>query len=155
MGKIPCSRKWQPTPKFLPRKTHRQRNLWAIVHGVAKSQRWLSACTHTHTHTHTHMHTFVSTWKFCSRWKQLRYIKRFKKEISQGHFRHNIYKLQPKAFADFTPCKFMRYIMGYCFRTCFNLLFFFSIAKQIFLQICPNITQLKRMCVCCHFYLTK
>ena len=27
---------------------------WAIVHGVAKSQTWLSTNTHTHTHTHTH-----------------------------------------------------------------------------------------------------
>ena len=32
---------------------------WAIVHGVAKSQTWLSAhvCTHTPTYTHTHTHT--------------------------------------------------------------------------------------------------
>ena len=31
----------------------------ATVHGVAKSQTWLSnwACTHTHTHKHTHIHT--------------------------------------------------------------------------------------------------
>ena len=32
---------------------------WATVHGVTKSQTWLSAHTHTHTHTHTHMHTFL------------------------------------------------------------------------------------------------
>ena len=51
--KIPCRRKWQPTPVFLPGKFHGWRNLlgyspwgckesdkWltAIVHGVAKSQ---------------------------------------------------------------------------------------------------------------------
>ena len=32
-GKIPQRRKWQPTPVFLPGKSHGQR---AIVHGVAK-----------------------------------------------------------------------------------------------------------------------
>ena len=33
VGKIPCSRKWQPTPVFLPEKSHGQRT---TVHGVAK-----------------------------------------------------------------------------------------------------------------------
>ena len=36
--KIRWSRKWQPTPVFLPGKPHGQRSLTAIVHGVAKSQ---------------------------------------------------------------------------------------------------------------------
>ena len=27
VGKIPCRRKWQPTPVFLPGKSHRQRSL--------------------------------------------------------------------------------------------------------------------------------
>ena len=36
--KIPWSRKWQPTPVFLPGKFHGQRSLWATVHGVPKSQ---------------------------------------------------------------------------------------------------------------------
>ena len=31
--------------------------LWATVHGVAKSQIWLSTHIHTHTHTHTQTHT--------------------------------------------------------------------------------------------------
>ena len=35
VGKIPWRRKWQPTPVFLPGKSHGQRNL-ATVHGVAK-----------------------------------------------------------------------------------------------------------------------
>ena len=49
---IPRRRKWQPTPVFLLEKSHGQRNLvglvmdrkaWrAAVHGVAKSQIWLS-----------------------------------------------------------------------------------------------------------------
>ena len=42
--KIPWSRKWQPTPVFLPGKFHGQRSLWATVHGVPKSQtrlKWL------------------------------------------------------------------------------------------------------------------
>ena len=40
--KIPWSRKWLPTPVFLPREFHGQRSLWAIVYGVAKSQTQLS-----------------------------------------------------------------------------------------------------------------
>ena len=36
--KITWRRKWQPTPVFLPGKSHGQRHLWATIHGVAKSQ---------------------------------------------------------------------------------------------------------------------
>ena len=39
--KIPWRRKWQPTPVFLPGKSHRQRSLWATVHRVSKSWTWL------------------------------------------------------------------------------------------------------------------
>ena len=42
--KIPRSRKWQPTPVFLPGKFHGQRSL-AGDHMVAKSQTWLSDMT--------------------------------------------------------------------------------------------------------------
>ena len=48
--KIPWSRKWQPTPVFLPGRFHGQRSL---DHGVAKSQKWLSTDIHTHTHTNS------------------------------------------------------------------------------------------------------
>ena len=34
---IPCRRKWQPTPVFLPGKSHRG-GWWATVHGAAKSR---------------------------------------------------------------------------------------------------------------------
>ena len=47
VGKIPWRRKWQPTPVLLPRKSHGWRNLvQATVHGVAKSQTWLSDFTY-------------------------------------------------------------------------------------------------------------
>ena len=36
-GKIPCRRKWQPTPVFLPGEFHGKRTWQAIVHGVTKS----------------------------------------------------------------------------------------------------------------------
>ena len=36
-GSIPGSRKWQPTPVFLPGKFHGQRSLVATVRGVAES----------------------------------------------------------------------------------------------------------------------
>ena len=41
VGKIPWRRAWQPTPVFLPRKSHGQRNLVAMVHRVTKSRTWL------------------------------------------------------------------------------------------------------------------
>ena len=44
--KIPWRRAWQPTPAFLPGKFHKWA-WWATVHGVTKSQTWLS--THTYT----------------------------------------------------------------------------------------------------------
>ena len=41
VGKIPWSRKWQPSPVFLTGKSHRGA-WWATVYGVAKHQTWLS-----------------------------------------------------------------------------------------------------------------
>ena len=38
IAKMPWSQKWQPTPVFLPRKSHGQRSLAGIVHGATKSQ---------------------------------------------------------------------------------------------------------------------
>ena len=52
--KIPWSRKWQPTPVFLPGKFHGQRSLAGYSpKGCTESDitEWLN--THTHTHTHT------------------------------------------------------------------------------------------------------
>ena len=40
--KIPCRRKWQPSPVFLPGKSMDGGAWWAMVHGVAKSQTQLS-----------------------------------------------------------------------------------------------------------------
>ena len=42
VSKIPWSRTWQPTPVFLPGKSHG----WT-VHGITKSQTWLSNWAHT------------------------------------------------------------------------------------------------------------
>ena len=40
-GKMPWRREWLPIPVFLPGESHRGA-WWASVHGVAKSQTWLS-----------------------------------------------------------------------------------------------------------------
>ena len=37
LGRFPRRRKWQPTPVFLPGKSHGQRTWWAMVHGVTES----------------------------------------------------------------------------------------------------------------------
>ena len=38
VGKIPWRRKWQPSPIFLPGKSHGQRSLVGYIPGVTKSQ---------------------------------------------------------------------------------------------------------------------
>ena len=51
VGKIPWRREWQPTPVFLPEKSHEQGVRWAIVQWVTKSRTRMSVCARTHTHT--------------------------------------------------------------------------------------------------------
>ena len=58
-GKIPWSKKWQPTPVFLPEKLHGQRSLAGYSPWVCKEldiTERARARAHTHTHTHTHTH---------------------------------------------------------------------------------------------------
>ena len=43
VGRIPWRRKWQPTPVFLPRKSHRQRSCVGYSPRVAKSETWLNS----------------------------------------------------------------------------------------------------------------
>ena len=42
VGKIPWRRAWQPTPVFLPGESQDRGAWWAMVHGLTKSQTWLS-----------------------------------------------------------------------------------------------------------------
>ena len=42
VSKIPWRREWHPAPVFLPGEFHGERILEATVHGLAKSQTWLS-----------------------------------------------------------------------------------------------------------------
>ena len=52
--KIPWSRKWQPTPIFLPGKSHRQMSLVGYrPSGCKESDTTKRICTHTHKHTST------------------------------------------------------------------------------------------------------
>ena len=45
VGKIPWRRKWQPSPVFLPRKFHGQRNLAGYSHEATKNWMVLNMCT--------------------------------------------------------------------------------------------------------------
>ena len=47
----------QPTPVFLPGKSHGQRSLATVHGGVTKSPKCLSTDARMRTHTHTHIHT--------------------------------------------------------------------------------------------------
>ena len=60
--KIPWSRRWQPTPVFLPGKSHGQRSLAATIHEITKSQTQLEG---THTHTHTQISLKYSSFYPC------------------------------------------------------------------------------------------
>ena len=56
--KLPWRRKWQPTPVFLPGKSHGQRSLAGYSPwGHKELDRTEATNTHTHTHTHTHTQT--------------------------------------------------------------------------------------------------
>ena len=57
VGKIPWSRKWQPTPLFLPGKFYGQRNLVDSSPWGHERVRHDSACARTHTYAHTWTHT--------------------------------------------------------------------------------------------------
>ena len=50
VGKIPWSRKWQPTSVFLPGLSHGQRSLVGYSPWGCKASD-ITECTHTHTHT--------------------------------------------------------------------------------------------------------
>ena len=53
-GKIPWSRKWDPTPVFLPGKLHGQRSMAAYSSWGHKE---LGMTAHTYRHTHTYTNT--------------------------------------------------------------------------------------------------
>ena len=62
VGKTPWRMAWGPT-QYSCLENPMDRGAWMpAIHGVAKSQTWLSdwAHTHTHTHTHTFTHTFYA-----------------------------------------------------------------------------------------------
>ena len=48
LGKTPWRRKWQPTPVFLPGKSHGPEKLGGLQSRGSQSQKQLSAHTHTH-----------------------------------------------------------------------------------------------------------
>ena len=61
--KIPWRRKWQPTPVFLPGKSHGQWSLGGYSPWGCKESDRTERLAHTHTHIHTHTHTHVhSIW---------------------------------------------------------------------------------------------
>ena len=55
LGRFPWRRPWQPTPVFLPGKSH---GWWSLVGSSPWGRPRLECvCTRTRTHTHTHTHT--------------------------------------------------------------------------------------------------
>ena len=60
--KIPWSRKWQPTPIFLPGESHGQRGLVATIYGVT-SIGYDRATNYMHTYTHTHTHIYMYMYR--------------------------------------------------------------------------------------------
>ena len=56
--KVPWSRKWQPSPVFLPGTIHGQRSLAGYS---AQGHKESDMTEHTRTHTPTHTHTFLNS----------------------------------------------------------------------------------------------
>ena len=68
VGKIPWRRKWQPTPVFLPGKSHGQRSLLGYSPmGLQRSQAWLSNLTTT---TYTSLFIYLFNILFLYGWLQ-------------------------------------------------------------------------------------
>ena len=63
VSKIPWNRKCQPTPVFLPRKFHGQRNPWSTVPGATESQTWLSDWAHSTLSTYLSIYLWL--FHFC------------------------------------------------------------------------------------------
>ena len=80
VGKIPWRRKWQPTPVFLPGKSHGQRslmgyNLWDRRESDMTEQLW--ACTHTPVMYEIFLYRVLSLFFYISRFGLASKIKRF------------------------------------------------------------------------------
>jgi len=60
LGRFPWGRKWQPTPVFLPGKSHGQRSMVDYSPWGCKESD-MTDHTHTHTHTHTYIHIYTDT----------------------------------------------------------------------------------------------
>ena len=62
--KIPWSWKWQPTPGFLPGKSHEQKHLMVYsLQGGKEMDMTEHLPPHINTHTHTHTYRFHTKWK--------------------------------------------------------------------------------------------
>ena len=70
LGRSP-GRKWQPTPVFLPWKSHGQRRTWwATVHGVSKSQMLLNTEGHTHNTVFHTLYGHLICFKWGNSWRR-------------------------------------------------------------------------------------
>ena len=66
VGKIPLRRAWQPTPVFLPEKSHGQKSLAGCSPWGCKESEMtvlLSVHAYTRTHAHTHTHRVICAMK--------------------------------------------------------------------------------------------
>ena len=66
-GKIPWSRKWQPTQAFLPEKPHEQRSL---VGYSPWGDQELDMTHQLSTHTHTNVYTILKIFHYRINWKR-------------------------------------------------------------------------------------
>ena len=62
VGKIPCSRKWQPIPVFLPVKSHEQRSLVGYSSWSHKSRIWQRIKHHHHNILSSGIYLWMEIW---------------------------------------------------------------------------------------------
>ena len=70
VGKIPWRRAWQPTPVFLPEKSHGQRRLMGYS---PWGSRELYMTEHMHTHTHTRVNIYIYAHS-CKWWIRMKWF---------------------------------------------------------------------------------
>ena len=101
--KIPWSRKWQPTPVFLPGELHGQRSLLGYSPWGGKESdmtEHVCVCTHTHTHTHTHL------LPLCCGWQSPENIARRSQNSSQESWMDDDRVLYTKKYSN--PCAYTK-----------------------------------------------
>ena len=142
VGKIPCRRKWQPTPVFLAGKIPWTGAWWATVHWVTKSQTRLSDWTVEHCECFRHLIVF--------HWHQIRSLQHMYMLFSQTSSLCFCGLLQTKLCMLKCICPFQKPPLGKENSQHFCVYISYVVLGQIMVKITSyrRLHWLKCVCVC-------